>query len=442
MSTTVVLGAQWGDEGKGKVTDFFASTADYVVRFQGGNNAGHTIVVGEDKIALSLTPSGVLYPSCTPVIGSGCVVDLGFLKQELEMLNKKNINTEKLVISPNAHLVMPYHKLLDELIEESLGENKIGTTKKGIGPCYADKIQRKGIRVQDLLDKNIFVEKVKNNIEETNLTLTKIYNQAPLVADKIIEEFNDYIEMVSSHVADTSLLIANAINDNKTILFEGAQGTLLDIDHGTYPFVTSSNTSSGNAATGSGIGPKNLDKIVGVTKAYISRVGSGPFLTEQENEIGDYLIEKGAEFGVVTGRRRRCGWLDLISLKYSVRVNSLTELFITKLDVLSGLEELKLCVGYENENEVINDYPYDQNILNTAEPVYEILDGWTEDITSVNKFDDLPENAKKYINAIEDFIEVPITFISVGPERNQNIVITDDWKIPIPRNWKNLEWSK
>ena len=426
MSTTVVLGAQWGDEGKGKVTDFFASTADYVVRFQGGNNAGHTIVVGEDKVALSLTPSGVLYPSCTPVIGSGCVVDLGFLKQELEMLNKKNVNTEKLVISPNAHLIMPYHKLLDELIEESLGENKIGTTKKGIGPCYADKIQRKGIRVQDLLDKNIFDQKVKNNIDETNLTLTKIYNQAPLVAEKIIEEFNDYVEMVSSHVADTSLLIANAIKNNKTILFEGAQGTLLDIDHGTYPFVTSSNTSSANAAIGSGVGPKNLDRIVGVTKAYISRVGSGPFLTEQENEIGDYLIEKGAEFGVVTGRRRRCGWLDLISLKYSVRINSLTELFITKLDVLSGLEELKLCVGYENENEVTTDYPYNQNILNTAEPVYEILDGWTEDITSVNKFDDLPENAKKYINAIENFIEVPITFISVGPERNQNIVITDD----------------
>jgi adenylosuccinate synthase len=426
LSTTVVLGAQWGDEGKGKVTDFFASTADYVVRFQGGNNAGHTIVVGEDKVALSLTPSGVLYPSCTPVIGSGCVVDLGFLKQELEMLNKKNVNTEKLVISPNAHLIMPYHKLLDELIEESLGENKIGTTKKGIGPCYADKIQRKGIRVQDLLDKNIFDQKVKNNIDETNLTLTKIYNQAPLVAEEIIEEFNDYVEMVSSHVADTSLLIANAIKNNKTILFEGAQGTLLDIDHGTYPFVTSSNTSSANAAIGSGVGPKNLDRIVGVTKAYISRVGSGPFLTEQENEIGDYLIEKGAEFGVVTGRRRRCGWLDLISLKYSVRINSLTELFITKLDVLSGLEELKLCVGYENENEVTTDYPYDQNILNTAEPVYENLDGWTEDITSVKKFDDLPENAKKYINAIEDFIEVPITFISVGPERNQNIVITDD----------------
>ena len=314
MSTTVVLGAQWGDEGKGKVTDFFASTADFVVRFQGGNNAGHTIVVGDDKIALSLTPSGVLYPDCTPIIGSGCVVDLGFLKEELKMLNKKNINTDKLVISPNAHVIMPYHKLLDELIEESLGENKIGTTKKGIGPCYADKIQRKGIRIQDLLDKTNLEIKIRKNVDDVNLTLTKIYNQPPVIADEIIDEFSAYKDIVTSHVADTSLLIANAMKNKKTILFEGAQGTLLDIDHGTYPFVTSSNTSSGNAAIGSGIGPKNLDKIVGVTKAYISRVGSGPFITEQKNEIGDYLIEKGAEFGVVTGRRRRCGWLDLISL--------------------------------------------------------------------------------------------------------------------------------
>ena len=423
MSTTVVLGAQWGDEGKGKVTDFFASTADYVVRFQGGNNAGHTIVVGEDKLALSLTPSGVLYPECTPVIGSGCVIDLGFLKQELEMLKEKNINTEKLVISPNAHVVMPYHKLLDELIEESLGENKIGTTKKGIGPCYADKIQRKGIRVQDILNKDNFSEKVKRNIEEVNLALTKIYNQPSLNADEIIDEFDAYVDIVSNHIADTSLLIANAIKNNKSILFEGAQGTLLDIDHGTYPFVTSSNTSSGNAAIGSGVGPKNLDRIVGVTKAYISRVGSGPFLTEQENEIGDYLVEKGAEFGVVTGRRRRCGWLDLISLKYSVRVNSLTELFITKLDILSGLGELKLCVGYKNGNEVLTDYPYDQNILNTAEPVYETLKGWKDDISSIKNFEDLPKNAQTYIKAIEDFIEVPITFISVGPERTENIII-------------------
>ena len=423
MSTTVVLGAQWGDEGKGKVTDFFASTADYVVRFQGGNNAGHTIVVGENKIALSLTPSGVLYPNCTPVIGSGCVVDIGFLKQELEMLNEKNINTDKLVISANAHVVMPYHKLLDELIEESLGENKIGTTKKGIGPCYADKIQRKGIRIQDLLDETNFEIKVRKNIEDVNLTLTKIYDHSQLVVDDILDEFSTYKDIVTNHVADASLLIANAIKNKKTILFEGAQGTLLDIDHGTYPFVTSSNTSSGNAAIGSGVGPKNIDRIVGVTKAYISRVGSGPFLTEQKNEIGDFLIEKGAEFGVVTGRRRRCGWLDLISLKYSVRVNSLTELFITKLDVLSGLEELKLCVGYKDNDEVITDYPFNQNVLNTAEPVYETFDGWTDDISTVKSFEDLPNNAQSYIKAIEAFIEVPITFISVGPERTENIII-------------------
>jgi adenylosuccinate synthase len=423
LSTTVVLGAQWGDEGKGKVTDFFASTADYVVRFQGGNNAGHTIVVGENKIALSLTPSGVLYPNCTPVIGSGCVVDIGFLKQELEMLNEKNINTDKLAISANAHVVMPYHKLLDELIEESLGENKIGTTKKGIGPCYADKIQRKGIRIQDLLDETNFEIKVRKNIEDVNLTLTKIYDHSPLVVDDILDEFSTYKDIVTNHVADTSLLIANAIKNKKTILFEGAQGTLLDIDHGTYPFVTSSNTSSGNAAIGSGVGPKNIDRIVGVTKAYISRVGSGPFLTEQKNEIGDFLIEKGAEFGVVTGRRRRCGWLDLISLKYSVRVNSLTELFITKLDVLSGLEELKLCVGYKDNDEVITDYPFNQNVLNSAEPVYETFDGWTDDISTVESFEDLPNNAQSYIKAIEAFIEVPITFISVGPERTENIII-------------------
>ena len=423
MSTTVVLGAQWGDEGKGKVTDFFASTADYVVRFQGGNNAGHTIVVGENKIALSLTPSGVLYPDCTPVIGSGCVVDIEFLKQELEMLNEKNINTDKLVISANAHVVMPYHKLLDELIEESLGENKIGTTKKGIGPCYADKIQRKGIRIQDLLDETNFEIKVRKNIEDVNLTLTKIYDHSPLVVDEILDEFSTYKDIVANHIADASLLIANAIKNKKTILFEGAQGTLLDIDHGTYPFVTSSNTSSGNAAIGSGVGPKNIDRIVGVTKAYISRVGSGPFLTEQKNEIGDFLIENGAEFGVVTGRRRRCGWLDLISLKYSVRVNSLTELFITKLDVLSGLEELKLCVGYKDNDEVITDYPFNQNVLNSAEPVYETFDGWTDDISTVKSFEDLPNNAQNYIKAIEAFIEVPITFISVGPERTENIII-------------------
>lgn len=426
MSTTVVLGAQWGDEGKGKVTDFFASSADLVVRFQGGNNAGHTIVVGEDKIALSLTPSGVLYPNCVPVIGSGCVVDLGFLKKELEMLNEKNISTINLALSANAHVIMPYHKILDELIEESLGDKKIGTTKKGIGPCYADKIQRYGIRVQDLLDDSVFAEKLNSNLNEKNNLLTKIYNHNPLSADEIIEEFREYKEIVQKHISDTSLLISNSIKENKSILFEGAQGTLLDIDHGTYPFVTSSNTSAANAATGSGIGPLNLDRVVGVTKAYISRVGSGPFITEQENEIGDYLIEKGAEFGVVTGRRRRCGWLDLISLKYSVRVNSLSELFITKLDVLSGLDEIQLGVGYKYNDKILTDYPYDQKVAYEAEPIYETMQGWDEDITSIDKFEDLPSNAQKYIKAIEDFIGVPITFISVGPERNQNIIISND----------------
>lgn len=426
MTTTVVLGAQWGDEGKGKVTDFFASSADYVVRFQGGNNAGHTIVVGDERLALSLTPSGVLYPDCVPVIGSGCVIDLGFLKDELEMLNSKNVSTKKLAISANAHVIMPYHKLLDELIEESLGDKKIGTTKKGIGPCYADKIQRSGIRIQDLLDDEVFAEKVKINIEEKNQLLTKIYGRDALDPYEIINEFKAYKEIINNHIKDTSLMISNAIKQDKNILFEGAQGTLLDIDHGTYPFVTSSNTSSANAAIGSGVGPLNLNKIVGVTKAYISRVGSGPFITEQKNDIGDYLIEKGAEFGVVTGRRRRCGWLDLISLKYSVRVNSLTELFITKLDVLSGLDEIKLGVGYKNGDEVITDYPYQQDVFYNAEPVYETFEGWSEDITSVKNFDALPENAKKYINAIEKFIEIPITFISVGPERNQNIVINND----------------
>ena len=422
MSTTVVLGAQWGDEGKGKVTDFLASNADMVVRFQGGNNAGHTIVVKDETIKLSLTPSGVLYPDCIPVIASGCVVDLGFLMDELKMLKEKNIDTSKLKLSSNAHLIMPYHKLLDELIENKLGKNMIGTTKKGIGPCYGDKIQRLGIRVQDLFDEKIFEEKVSAILEEKNEIITKIYNSTPFTLEEILEEFNSYRDTVKKIMIDTSLLISNAVNEGKNILFEGAQGTLLDIDHGTYPFVTSSNTTSGNAAIGSGIGPRDIERIVGVTKAYISRVGTGPFLTEQENEIGDYLIDKGAEYGVVTGRKRRCGWLDLVSLKYSVRVNSLTELFITKLDVLSGLNELKVNVAYDINGSEVKDFPRQQRVLHDGKPVYKTLKGWDEDITNITSFEDLPEEAKDYIKFIEDFIKVPITFISVGPERNQNII--------------------
>ena len=422
MTTTVVLGAQWGDEGKGKVTDFFASEADFVVRFQGGNNAGHTIVVNEETIKLSLTPSGVLYSSCIPVIASGCVVDLGVLMSELEMLKEKNIDTSKLKLSSNAHLIMPYHKLLDELIETKLGNNMIGTTKRGIGPCYADKIQRQGIRVQDLFDEKIFEEKVSTILEDKNEIITKIYNDKPFVLEEILSEFSEYRDTVKEIMTDTSLLISNAISEGKNVLFEGAQGTLLDIDHGTYPFVTSSNTTSGNAAIGSGIGPRDLDKIVGVTKAYISRVGTGPFLTEQENEIGDFLIEKGAEYGVVTGRKRRCGWLDLVSLKYSVRVNSLTELFITKLDVLSGLNELKLNIAYEVNGSEVTDFPRQQRVLYDGKPIYKTFKGWEEDISDTTSFEDLPNEAKEYIKFIEDFIKVPITFISVGPERNQNII--------------------
>ena len=422
MTTTVVLGAQWGDEGKGKVTDFFASEADFVVRFQGGNNAGHTIVVNEEIIKLSLTPSGVLYSSCIPVIASGCVVDLGVLMSELEMLKEKNIDTSKLKLSSNAHLIMPYHKLLDELIETKLGNNMIGTTKRGIGPCYADKIQRQGIRVQDLFDEKIFEEKVSTILEDKNEIITKIYNDKPFVLEEILNEFSEYRDTVKEIMTDTSLLISNAISERKNVLFEGAQGTLLDIDHGTYPFVTSSNTTAGNAAIGSGIGPRDIDKIVGVTKAYISRVGTGPFLTEQENEIGDFLIEKGAEYGVVTGRKRRCGWLDLVSLKYSVRVNSLTELFITKLDVLSGLDELKLNIAYEVNGSEVTDFPRQQRVLYDGKPIYKTFKGWEEDISDTTSFEDLPNEAKEYLKFIEDFIKVPITFISVGPERNQNII--------------------
>ena len=422
MATTVVLGAQWGDEGKGKVTDFFASNADMVVRFQGGNNAGHTIVVKDETIKLSLTPSGVLYSSCIPVIASGCVVDLGVLMSELEMLKEKNIDTSKLKLSSNAHLIMPYHKLLDELIETKLGKNMIGTTKRGIGPCYADKIQRQGIRVQDLFDEKIFEEKVSTILEDKNEIITKIYNDKPFVLEEILSEFSEYRDTVKEIMTDTSLLISNAITEEKNVLFEGAQGTLLDIDHGTYPFVTSSNTTSGNAAIGSGIGPRDIDKIVGVTKAYISRVGTGPFLTEQENEVGDFLIEKGAEYGVVTGRKRRCGWLDLVSLKYSVRVNSLTELFITKLDVLSGLNELKLNIAYEINGSEVTDFPRQQRVLYDGKPIYKTFKGWEENISDTTSFEDLPNEAKEYIKFIEDFIKVPITFISVGPERNQNII--------------------
>ena len=422
MSTTIVLGAQWGDEGKGKVTDFFASKADLVVRFQGGNNAGHTIVVDDEKFALSMVPSGVMYETCTPVIASGCVVDFEVLKKEIDSLNQKNIDTSNLKLSYNAHIIMPYHKVLDELIEESLGDRKIGTTKKGIGPCYGDKIQRKGIRIQDFLSPEKFKSKLQENLNEKNKIIEEIYKGKALNFDEILSEYETFRELIESLSTDTSLFISNSIKENKNILFEGAQGTLLDIDHGTYPFVTSSNTSAGNASIGSGIGPLNFEKVVGVTKAYISRVGTGPFMTEQSNNIGDYLIEKGAEFGTVTGRRRRCGWLDLVSLKYSARINSLSELFITKLDVLTGLDEVNICVGYKFKDQELTDYPLVEDILEKSTPIYKSFEGWNDDISSITEFNKLPESAQTYINFIEEFTDIPIKYISVGPERKQNII--------------------
>jgi len=421
LSTTVVLGAQWGDEGKGKVTDFFASSADYVVRFQGGNNAGHTIVVGKDKIALSLTPSGVLYPDCTPVIGSGCVVDLGFLKQELEMLKEKNISTKKLVISPNAHLIMPYHKLLDELIEESLGENKIGTTKKGIGPCYADKIQRKGIRVQDLLDKNNFEKKVKQNVEEVNLTLTKIYNQPPLISDNIIDEFSHYQDIVSNHIADTSLLISNAIKNKKTILFEGAQGTLLDIDHGTYPFVTSSNTTAGGACTGSGVSPRKIDNVTCVAKAYTTRVGSGPFITENQ-EFSDRMHGMGREFGATTGRKRRCGWFDAVLVRHACRLNGADQLAVTNVDGLDGIDTIKICTSYELRGETITTPPANSEDWDQCIPNYVEFSGWENEITAgAPSVESLPARANEYLDKLSELCETPIKIIGVGPDRKETL---------------------
>jgi adenylosuccinate synthase len=317
---------------------------------------------------------------------------------------------------------MPYHKVLDELIEESLGDRKIGTTKKGIGPCYGDKIQRKGIRIQDFLSPEKFKSKLQENLNEKNKIIEEIYKGKALNFDEILSEYETFRELIESLSTDTSLFISNSIKENKNILFEGAQGTLLDIDHGTYPFVTSSNTSAGNASIGSGIGPLNFEKVVGVTKAYISRVGTGPFMTEQSNKIGDYLIEKGAEFGTVTGRRRRCGWLDLVSLKYSARINSLSELFITKLDVLTGLDEVNICVGYKFKDQELTDYPLVEDILEKSTPIYKSFEGWNDDISSITEFNKLPESAQTYINFIEEFTEIPIKYISVGPERKQNII--------------------
>ncbi|MDH3307805.1 MAG: adenylosuccinate synthase [Acidimicrobiia bacterium] len=419
MPATIVLGAQWGDEGKGRVVDFFSETADLAVRYQGGNNAGHTIIVGEERFALSLVPSGVMYPHVTPVIASGCVIDPRVLKDEMAMLSSRGVDPSKLQISSNAHLVMPYHRKIDAIMERYLGRNQIGTTKKGIGPAYTDKYARSGIRVQDLFDPKIFRDKLDLALVEKNKLLTRIYNQLPMNAEEIAEEYLGYAEHLLPHVTDTSLFVWQSLRDGKSVLFEGGQGTLLDIDHGTYPFVTSSSPTAGGVLTGTGIGPKAIDEVVGVAKAYISRVGTGPFPTELSDETGDMMIELGREYGTVTGRRRRCGWLDLVALRYAVRVNSLTAIFLTKLDILSAFDQIKVCVGYTSLGEKYSEFPRQQRVLYNCQPVYETLPGWNVDISGVRTFDDLPKEAQHYIEFIEDRALTPVRWVSVGAERQQ-----------------------
>ena len=419
MPATIVLGAQWGDEGKGKVTDVFSLDADLVVRYQGGNNAGHTIVIGEEKFALSLIPSGVMYADCTPVIASGCVVDPKVLLEEIAMLTQRGVDPSQLRISSNAHLIMPYHRKLDAVMERFLGRQMIGTTKKGIGPAYTDKYSRQGIRIQDLFDPKIFRDKLDVALTEKNKLLTRVYNQLPMEADEIATEYLGYAESLLPFVTDTSLLIWEALEAGREVLFEGAQGTLLDIDHGTYPFVTSSSPTAGGAMTGSGIGPKAIDRVVGVAKAYISRVGTGPFPTELSDEIGETMVTVGGEFGTVTGRRRRCGWLDLVALRYSARVNSLTDLFLTKLDILSEFDTLRVAVAYSSQGDTYTELPRQQRVLYNCAPVYEELPGWGSDLTDVRTFVGLPKEAQQYIEFIEEHTRVPIGWVSVGPERQQ-----------------------
>ncbi|HSJ26880.1 MAG TPA: adenylosuccinate synthase [Acidimicrobiia bacterium] len=419
MPATIVLGAQWGDEGKGRVTDVFAESADFVVRYQGGNNAGHTLIIGDERFALSLIPSGVMYPDCTPVIGSGCVIDPKVLLDEIDMLTRRGVDPGRLRISGNAHLIMPYHRKLDAVMERHLGKHNIGTTKKGIGPAYTDKYSRRGIRVQDLYDPKIFRDKVETALEDTNKVLARVYNQLAMDPVAIADEYLAYADRLLPYVTDTALELWQAIRDGKQVLFEGAQGTLLDVDHGTYPFVTSSNPTAGGAPVGSGIGPKAIDRIVGVAKAYISRVGTGPFPTELFDETGDMLIELGGEYGTVTGRRRRCGWLDLVALRYAVRVNSLTELFITKLDILSAFDTIKVANAYLSLGERYDEFPRQQRVLYNCAPVYDELPGWGTDISNCRSEADLPPAARDYIAYIEEHAGVPVTFVSVGPERQQ-----------------------
>ena len=423
MKTVAVVGSQWGDEGKGKVIDFLATQADVVVRGQGGNNAGHTLVVDGKKFALRLIPSGILNPNTINVIGNGIVFDPKGFFEEIEMLESNGISTKNIKISDRAHIVFPYHKELDGLAEEARGDNKIGTTKKGIGPCYMDKTERSGIRVCDLMDKEIFAKKLKLQVDAKNKLVTGVYGkEAMFDFDEIYNEFIVYAEKMRPYVEDTTVIVYDAIKANKKVLFEGAQGTLLDLDLGTYPFVTSSHPTSGGFAVGAGVGPNMIKDVVGIVKAYTTRVGEGPFVTELFDETGERIRTQGREFGTVTGRARRCGWFDAVIVKYAARVNGITSISFMLLDVLTGFDKIKICTAYKMGDKIINNFPASLEDLAKCEPVYEELDGWNEDLTSIEKFEDLPENAKKYIARIEELIDVNIDLVSVGPNRTQTII--------------------
>lgn len=425
MASVIIVGTQWGDEGKGKIVDYLANKAQYVVRSQGGSNAGHTVVVDNVKYKLRLLPSGILHKDKVCIIGNGVVIEPKVFLSEIDGLIEKKVNMSNLKISNRAHVLMPYHKILDELQEEDLGENKLGTTKNGIGPCYMDKASRLGIRIVDLMNKEVFAKKLKFNVELKNKLLKKLYNHDGINYEELLKEYLEYAERLRPYVADTTTILNKAIKEKKNILFEGAQATMLDLDHGTYPFVTSSYPAAGGACTGSGVGPRKIDNVIGVVKAYSTRVGEGPFPSELFDDVGQFIRDKGGEYGTVTGRARRCGWLDACVIKYASYINGLDSIAITRLDILDELEKLKICVAYKYNGEILEDYPADLDILSKVEPVYEEFDGWKTSTTNIREYDKLPENAKKYLKRLSEVIDTEISIVSVGAGRDETIIIKD-----------------
>jgi adenylosuccinate synthase len=425
MPAVVIVGAQWGDEGKGKATDLLGSRVDYVVKFNGGNNAGHTVVIGDETYALHLLPSGILTSGVTPVIGNGVVVDLCVMFEELDALDARGIDTSRLLVSANAHVIASYNRVLDKVTERFLGTRRIGTTGRGIGPTYADKMNRVGIRVQDIFDEKILTQKVEGVLDLKNQVLAKIYNRRAIGVDEVVDELRSYADRLQPMVADTGLLLTQALADGRTVLLEAGQATLLDVDHGTYPFVTSSNATSGGACTGSGIPPTGIDRVVAILKAYTTRVGEGPFPTELHDDWGEFLRKTGHEYGTTTGRPRRCGWFDAVIARYAARVNGVTDFVITKLDVLTGLEKVPICVAYDVDGLRHDEMPMSQSDFHHATPIFEELPGWWEDISGCRRFEDLPANAQSYIRALEELSGAPISVVGVGPGRDETVVLRD-----------------